>query len=108
MSVKILDDDCVNKCIKKTRDSSCGLLKVSFHIKDILTNEFNSNAYKAQDGKDWLSIFYALHYINVRQVPESEIREMFEIKDAYMINPNASGTCHCLNIQTDLKSKPFC
>lgn len=33
---------------------------------------------------------------------------MFEIKDAYMIYLNAFGTCHCLNIQTDLKSKPFC
>lgn len=55
-----------------------------------------------------LSIFYALHYINVQQVSESEIKEMFEIRDAYMINHNAAGTCHCLNIQTDLQSKPFC
>lgn len=33
---------------------------------------------------------------------------MFEITDAYMINLNATGTCHCLNIQADLQSKPFC
>lgn len=33
---------------------------------------------------------------------------MFEIRDAYMINFNAAGTCHCLNIQTDGESKPFC
>lgn len=31
-----------------------------------------------------------------------------EIKDAYMINLDATGTCHCLNIQTELQSKPFC
>lgn len=55
-----------------------------------------------------MSIFYALHYINVRQVPESKIKAMSEIRDAYMINRNATGTCHCLNIQTDLQSKPFC
>lgn len=55
-----------------------------------------------------MSIFYALHHINVWQVPESEITEMFEIEDAYVINLNATGTCHCLNIQTDLQSKPFC
>ena len=58
----------------------------SCHIKDILTNESYSNAYRARDGEDYLSIFYALHYINVRRVPEGEIKEMFEIKDAYMID----------------------
>lgn len=41
------------------------------YIKGILTNESNSNAYKAWNSEVQLSIFYALHYINVRQVPES-------------------------------------
>lgn len=67
------------------------------HIKDILTNESNSNTYKARNGGEHLSIFYAVHYINVRQVPGSGMKEMFEIMDAYMINRNATPTCHCLN-----------
>lgn len=77
-------------------------------IKDILTNESYSNACKARDTEEHLSIFYALHHINVRQVPASEIKEMLKIRDAYMISRNAVGTCHCLSIQTDLQSKPFC
>lgn len=92
---------------KKTQGSSHGYLKVLLYIKDILTNESNTNAYKVRDRRE-LSIFYALHYINVQQVPGSEIKEMFEIKDAYMINLNATGTPgHCLYIQTYLKSQPF-
>lgn len=59
------------------------LLGRSFHIKDILINESYSKAYRARDGGDCLSIFYALHYINGQRVLESEIKEMFEIKDAY-------------------------
>lgn len=93
---------------EKTWGLSRGYVEVFFYIKDILTNESCTNAYKARDGKDWLSIFYALHYINMKQVPESEIKEMFEIKDAYMIDLNATGTCHCLNIQTDVQSEPYC
>lgn len=57
------------------------------HIKDILTNESYSSAYRAREYGDCLSIFYALHYINVRRVPEGEIKEMFEIKDAYTVMP---------------------
>ncbi|KAL7373940.1 hypothetical protein ABVT39_017791 [Epinephelus coioides] len=59
----------------------------SSHIKDILTNESYSNAYTARDLEDCLSIFYALHYINVQRVPEGEIKEMLEIKDAYTAMP---------------------
>lgn len=84
-------------------------LGVLSHIKDILTNESNSNAYKARNGGEHLSIFYALHYINVRQVPGSGMREMFEIRDAYMINRNATPTRHCLNFAARfLQCKPFC
>lgn len=77
----------------------------SSHIKDVLTNESYSDAYSVRDG---LSIFHALRCVKVQRVPEGQIKEMFEITDAYMINRNAPGTCHCLNIQADLQSKPFC
>lgn len=44
----------------------------------------------------------------MQQVPESEIKEMFEIKDAYMINLNATGTWgHCLDIQKGLQIQTF-
>lgn len=46
--------------------------------------------------------------MNGQRVPESEIKEMLKIKDAYMSSQNAGGTCNCLNIQADLQSKPFC
>lgn len=58
------------------------------HIKDILTNESNSNAYTAGIGQ------YFMHYIILMYSTSQKagMKEMFEIRDAYKINLNSTKT----------------
>lgn len=63
---------------------------------------------KHETGKSICQYFMLYITLMYGESQESEIKRMLEIRDAYVMNCTATGTCHCLNIQTDLQSKPFC